>query len=56
MVTVKAIIQNPEVYLDDPANIHFETGVKNRKYELVKSYRLSLQNTSIGWLVGWFNI
>ncbi|KAG2312104.1 hypothetical protein Bca52824_023661 [Brassica carinata] len=32
---VKAIIENPEVYLDDPANIHFETGVKNRKYELL---------------------
>ncbi|XP_018455367.2 B3 domain-containing protein At4g34400 [Raphanus sativus] len=32
---VKAIIENPEVYLDDPTNIHFETGVKNRKYELL---------------------
>ncbi|KAJ0243242.1 B3 DNA binding domain-containing protein [Hirschfeldia incana] len=32
---VKPIIENPEVYLDDPANIHFETGVKNRKFELL---------------------
>ncbi|CAH8301213.1 unnamed protein product [Eruca vesicaria subsp. sativa] len=32
---VKSIIENPEVYLDDPTNIYFETGVKNRKYELL---------------------
>ncbi|XP_010460626.1 PREDICTED: B3 domain-containing protein At4g34400-like [Camelina sativa] len=28
-------IKNPETYLDDPKNIHFETNVKNRLYELL---------------------
>uniref|UniRef100_A0A0D3ASD4 TF-B3 domain-containing protein n=1 Tax=Brassica oleracea var. oleracea TaxID=109376 RepID=A0A0D3ASD4_BRAOL len=42
---VKAIIENPEVYLDDPTNIHFETGVKNRKHELlVKDYCLRFKD------------
>ncbi|ESQ37943.1 hypothetical protein EUTSA_v10028696mg [Eutrema salsugineum] len=46
---VKRKIKNPEVYLDDPNNVHFETGVKNRKYELlvhaqlVKDYCLRFQ-------------
>ncbi|KFK30080.1 hypothetical protein AALP_AA7G214000 [Arabis alpina] len=47
---VKAKIKNPEKYLDDPKNIHFETGVKNRTYELyilrqlVKDYNLMFPN------------
>ncbi|XP_019097846.1 PREDICTED: B3 domain-containing protein At4g34400-like [Camelina sativa] len=28
-------IKDPETYLDDPKNIHFETNVKNRLYELL---------------------
>ncbi|XP_023635064.1 B3 domain-containing protein At4g34400 isoform X2 [Capsella rubella] len=32
---VEPKIKNPETYLDDPKNIHFETNVKNRLYELL---------------------
>lgn len=32
---VDPMIKNPERYLDDPKNIHFETNVKNRLYELL---------------------
>lgn len=35
--TVDPIIKNPETYLDNPKNIHFETNVKNRLYELVRT-------------------
>ncbi|VVB07046.1 unnamed protein product [Arabis nemorensis] len=47
---VKAKIKNPEAYLDNPANVYFETGVKNRIYELlvhaqlVKDYCLKFQD------------
>ncbi|CAH2071910.1 unnamed protein product, partial [Thlaspi arvense] len=42
-------IKNPEAYLDDPNNVYFETGVKNRLYELlvhsqlVKDYCLKFE-------------
>jgi len=37
ILTVDPMIKNPERYLDDPKNIHFETNVKNRLYELVRT-------------------
>ncbi|KAF8097756.1 hypothetical protein N665_0281s0020 [Sinapis alba] len=46
----ESTIKNPEVYLDDPKNVCFETMVKNRIYELtvpnqiVKDYCLKFQD------------
>ncbi|CAN8327502.1 unnamed protein product [Cochlearia groenlandica] len=37
---VKSKIDNPEVYLDNPGNVYFETSLKNRKYELLIHSRL----------------
>ncbi|KAJ4913387.1 B3 domain-containing protein REM21 [Raphanus sativus] len=48
--TRQSTIKNPEVYLDDPENVCFETIVKNRIYELtvpnqiVKDYCLKFQD------------
>ncbi|CAH2076784.1 unnamed protein product [Thlaspi arvense] len=49
-ITAKPMIKDPEAYLDDPTNIHFETAMKNRKFELlinaqtVKDYSLEFQD------------
>lgn len=37
----ESTIKNPEVYLDDPENVCFETIVKNRIYELVRTHNRS---------------